>query len=170
MSTDKSTDRSANKLANKSESDGTETISAETYPYNYEHMLYQLHILKEEDLFQIKNTKTVLEPIKLSKKGKTIMITNFSYYPQFLNRPAEHISKFFKDEVGSSTSINGDGQLLILGRLREVQIENLMRNYIKQYVKCSQCKCIQTDIVKEDRISYIVCHRCNAKTSLAKNN
>ena len=97
------------------------------------------------------------------------MITNFLDYPKVLGRDADHIAKFFKDELTANNSMNKDGQLIILNKLKELQCENLMKKYVIMYCVCKQCKCIQTDLIKENKVTFIVCKKCQAKTSLGKN-
>jgi translation initiation factor 2 subunit 2 len=43
---------------------------------------------------------------------------------------------------------------------------NLFEIYVKDYLECPTCKSPDTKIEKENRISFLVCEACGAKSSL----
>ena len=136
-----------------------------TYPYSYDDLLYRLHIAKTAD----DNYKKVnLPPLKVTRKNKLSIFSNFIIFSEKLNRPKQHIADYYKTETGLENSINGQNQLLIHGIFTEVKCESIMRNYIKEFVMCRQCKGLSTDIVKENGLTFIKCHQCSAVTSLGK--
>lgn len=137
-----------------------------TYPYTYDDLLFRLHNAKSaDDLYK----KINLPPLKVSRKNKLSIFVNLSDFSDKLNRTKEQIGDFFKIESGTSVSINNQNQLLIQGILSEAKCESIMRNYIKEFVMCRQCKGLNSSLVKENGLNFLVCHQCNAKTSLGKN-
>ena len=135
------------------------------YPYTYDDLLYRLHISKFAD----DNYKKInLPPIKVIKKNRISIFSNFGMFVEKLNRSAEHISEYYKSETGIGTSINGAGQLILQGILNETKTESIMRNYIKEFVICKQCKCLDTLLLKENGLTFLKCNQCFAKTSLGK--
>lgn len=135
------------------------------FPYEYDDMLYRLHTTKLcED--SIKNTN--LPRINVKRKNKLTIIVNFGAYSTIINRTKESISKYFYIESKLAYSINSTDQLILQGVLDEKKCENIMRNFIKQHVLCKQCRCIDTQIVKDSNLYYMICNGCGAKTSLGK--
>lgn len=135
------------------------------YPYTYDDLLYRLHLEKSgEENYK----KTNLPPIKVAKKNKTTIFINFGIFVEKLNRSADHIATYYKSETGIASSINAQGQLILQGILNETKTESILRNYIREYVICKQCKCFDTSLLKENGITYIICNQCQAKSSLGK--
>lgn len=135
------------------------------YPYAYDELLYRLHQLRSTDEVY---KKVNLPPLKVVKKNRSSIFANFNVFVQRLNRSKEHISEFYKTETGLVNSINGEGQLIIQGMFSEAKCESIMRNYIKEFVMCKQCKGLSTDLLKENGLTFISCNQCSAKTSLGK--
>lgn len=135
------------------------------YPYDYSSLLSRLQQIKTMDDIKTKNS---LPPIQVAKKNKNSIIINFQTYGDLLKRPLDQISRFYKEETGLCNSINIHNQLIIQGSLNENQCENILRNYIKSFVLCKQCKNIDTHLFKEDGLTFLICQKCSAKTSLGK--
>lgn len=136
-----------------------------TYPYSYDELLYRLHTAKSADEVY---KKINLPPLKIYRKNKTTIFANFGIYSEKLKRSEEHISNYFRAETNAGNSINGQNQLIIQAMLNETKCESIMRNYIKQFVMCRQCKGIDSILVKENGFTYLQCNQCLAKTSLGK--
>jgi len=135
------------------------------YPYSYDELLFRLHNAKSaDDCYK----KINLPPLKVTRKNRLSIFVNFNIFSEKLNRCKEHISEYFKTETGLSNSINGQGQLLIQGALNETKCESIMRNYIRQFVMCRQCKCLDTIMIKDNGLTFLECHQCYAKTSMGK--
>jgi len=134
------------------------------YPYVYEEMLDRLQSAKS----QTGEKKNVLPAIKVTIKNRRSIISNFADYSKILNRPADHIRTFYRIESGMENSINDSGQLIIQGYYQESKCETVMRKYVEEYVLCKQCKCIDTELVKSDGLTFLECHQCLARTSMGK--
>ena len=136
-----------------------------SYPYSYDDLLYRLHNAKSvDDIY----TKINLPQPKISRKNRLSIFANFGAFVEKLNRCPEHISSYFKAETGACNSINKQNQLLIQGILNDTKCETIVRNYIKEFVMCPQCKCLNTLLTKEKGLTYLVCNQCSAKTSMGK--
>ena len=135
------------------------------YPYSYDDLLHRLHISKTSD----DNYKKInLPSLKVVKKNKLSIFSNLTAFTEKLDRPKENIAEYFKKETGLHNSINGQNQLLIQGILNQTKCESLMRNYIKEFVMCRQCKSLKTDMIKENGLTFLKCHQCFATSSLGK--
>lgn len=136
------------------------------YPYTYDDLLFRIHTEKcSEEVYN----KINLPALKCRRHNRTTVIINFSLYPEKLRRTKEQLGDYFRLETGSSNSINQNGQLVIQCIINEHKCETLLKNYIKEYVLCRQCKCLDTSLIKETGLNFLQCHQCHAKTSLGKN-
>ena len=74
------------------------------------------------------------------------------------------IVKFYKKEFSNSPSVNKDGQFLIRGRYSVQMISDVLKNFIRIFVKCEPCKGINTTVIKKDnRLTYLVCQNNGCK-------
>lgn len=135
------------------------------YPYTYDDLLFRLHNAKSSDEVY---KKVNLPPLKVTKKNKLSIFSNLIVYTEKLNRPKEHIAEYYKNETNLHNSINGQNQLIIQGILSEIKCEAVMRNYIREFVMCRQCKGLCTDIVKENGLTFLKCQQCFSVSSLGK--
>ena len=135
------------------------------YPYNYDELLFKLHTAKcAEEAIQ----KINLPSLKVTNKNRLSIISNFGEYPKILKRTKEEIGDYFKTETAAINSINAMEQLLIHGKFNETKCEYIMKNYIKQFVMCRQCKGLDTKLIKESGLTFLECGHCGAKTSMGK--
>ncbi len=111
-----------------------------------------------------------VKPPSLSRLGtKKTCWTNFSDYEVSLNRSSEHLQSFVLSELGTTGSIDGSNQLILKTIIKSKNVENLLRKYIEDYVRCRNCKGIETDLVKDStsRLHFIQCKRCLSSRSVA---
>lgn len=83
-----------------------------------------------------------------------------------MNREPAHVQQFTLAEVGSTGSIDGNARLVIKGKFQGKHIENILRRYIAEYVKCHTCKSPETVLKKENRLTFMVCNKCNSTRSV----
>lgn len=107
--------------------------------------------------------KVILDRPDVKAQNKKTFISNFTEICCKLNRPTNDVKKYFETEMHVVTSINGQGGLVITGMFKEPQIMKIFTNYIKDYVKCKECNSCDTEIIKQDRITYNNCNKCKSK-------
>lgn len=112
------------------------------------------------------NTKMSLPRPEVSCANKRSFISNFRTICTKLNRPENKVKKYFMEELKTDISISQDGALVITGMYKLNQMTTLISNYINDYVKCKECSSCNTEIVKENRISYMSCNKCLSKKAL----
>jgi translation initiation factor 2 beta subunit (eIF-2beta)/eIF-5 len=111
---------------------------------------------------------------KISKPDVSLDISRKTVWKNFkcicnqINRNNEedilHILKFFKKELSVNSSVNKDGHVLIRGRYTSDMIGNILKRYIKIFLKCDPCKGMNTTVErKQNKLTYIICHndKCN---------
>lgn len=108
----------------------------------------------------------VLNPEILHESRRTI-ITNFKDLAEKLNRPPEHLARFIFKESGKPGSIEGE-RLIIQGRLSNEEFRRLIELYVKEFVKCPICGGLDTRIISEKRLRFLICEVCGAKSSVRR--
>lgn len=108
----------------------------------------------------------VLNPEILHESRRTI-IMNFKEIAEKLNREPQHLARFIFKESGKPGSLEGE-RLIIQGRLTNDEFRRLMELYVKEFVKCPICGGLDTKIIAEKRLRFLVCEICGAKSSSRK--
>ncbi|MES1923556.1 translation initiation factor eIF-2 beta subunit [Bonamia ostreae] len=75
---------------------------------------------------------------------------------------------FFATEMGTHTSIDKKGRMIIKGRLQPHNIERPLNSYINQYVKCHMCRKYTTHFKKDPntRLLFLECDLCGSSRSV----
>ena len=107
---------------------------------------------------------------KIKKVGSTKTIwENFHSMAVKLNRPMEHLRKFFSSELGTECSLshseNELTKLIIRGRGRYTKngVLKILHSYIDTYVQCKVCGEMETNFLKEQRQFFVQCTNCLSK-------
>jgi len=94
--------------------------------------------------------------------GTKTVISNFKEIAQRLNRNPNHLLKFISRELATSGSLE-DSRASMQGRFTKEAIDELVVRYIKAYVLCGSCNKPDTKLVREVRLTFILCEVCGAK-------
>jgi translation initiation factor 2 subunit 2 len=130
---------------------------------DYGYLLKRIYENLTKDGFE-PTKKMHLQPPIVSRLGtKRVAILNFRYICSKIHRQQSHVSTFFSKELGTTSSINGDGNLIIVGRFNQSQVESILRKYIKEYVICRACNSADTLYYGKK----IQCDACGAVTHRA---
>lgn len=131
----------------------------------YENLLKKLY--KE-----VKPIETATERFEIPKvtghhEGTKTIITNFTELVTTLRRPKEHFLKFLLKELATPGKM--DGTRLILNRkLSSKLINDKVEKYAKEFVICPDCKKPDTELIHENRITFLHCLACGAKHSVRR--
>jgi translation initiation factor 2 subunit 2 len=98
--------------------------------------------------------------------GRKTVIQNFKEICDTLNRDPKHLLKFLSGEMATLATIDGT-RAIFQGVFKGDTIKNLVETYVERYVICPVCKRPDTRIVKEKRISFLVCEACGARSSIS---
>jgi translation initiation factor 2 subunit 2 len=97
--------------------------------------------------------------------GMRTVISNFKEVADVLNRDPQHILKFLTREMATAATFT-DSRAIFQGKFRRDSFERLLQRYMEGFVICPVCKRPDTKIVKEKRLSFLVCNACGAKSSI----
>ncbi|MEK6823399.1 MAG: translation initiation factor IF-2 subunit beta [Nanoarchaeota archaeon] len=98
-------------------------------------------------------------------EGKKTILTNFLQITSHLRRSAEHFQKFLLKELATQGHLEGD-RLILNNKIPSAKINQKIEEYANEFVLCKECKKPDTEIIKEDRLSFVRCLACGAKHSI----
>ncbi|MEM5792846.1 MAG: translation initiation factor IF-2 subunit beta [Candidatus Aenigmatarchaeota archaeon] len=98
-------------------------------------------------------------------QGNQTIITNFTDITDIMRRDPKHLAKFLFRELAIPGHIEGK-RLILQGRAQENLVEKKLEVYIKEFLYCKECNRPDTKIVKEGRLTFLVCEACGSKRSI----
>ena len=106
-----------------------------------------------------------LTRLQVNLTGNRTVITNFKELCDHLNRDPQHVLKFLSAELATAATIEA-GRIIFQGKFSEDALTRLLSRYVQDCVICPACTRPDTKIIKEGRISFLVCEACGAKSSI----
>ncbi len=113
----------------------------------------------------LKVERLELPRLFLSTVGMRTIISNFKDVANVLDRDPQHIIKFLTREMATAATYH-DGRAIFQGKFRGDSFERLLQRYMENFVTCPVCKRPDTNIVKEKRLTFLVCNACGARSSI----
>ena len=92
-------------------------------------------------------------------------LRNFSEFPKVLRRDPDKVLQYLSKEFAVPAERLGD-KAMFVGRRAPDDFTRLFQIYVKDYLECPTCRSPDTKIVKENRISFLICEACGAKSTL----
>jgi translation initiation factor 2 subunit 2 len=93
------------------------------------------------------------------------IISNFKDVAGAFDRDPQHILKFLTREMATAATYH-DGRAIFQGKFRHDSFERLLQRYMENFVICPVCKRPDTKVVKEKRLTFLVCKACGARSSV----
>jgi len=134
--------------------------------YTYEELAKRIFNLINSSRPEEKTVYKMKPPVVYREGTSRTVWVNFAEICKIMDRQQDHVLSFVLAEVGSTGSIDGNQRLVIRGRFQPKHIENILRNYIGEYVKCHTCKSPETHLKKENRLTFMVCEKCGSSRSV----
>lgn len=111
------------------------------------------------------NKKNRIDKPDIKYQNRKTFWYNYGINCSQINRSMEQLKKFIDKEMAVETSINDKSNLILRGKYSFAMIASAYKKYILNYVKCSTCKSIETEIVRNssNRLDYLKCMnpKCN---------
>ncbi len=98
-------------------------------------------------------------------EGQKTFLRNFSEFPNILRRDPDKVLQYLSKEFAVPAERLGD-KAMFVGRRAPDDFTRLFQIYVKDYLECTTCKSPDTKVLKENRISFLVCEACGAKSTL----
>ena len=111
------------------------------------------------------NTRFELPTVDIMWEGQKTFLRNFVEFPKVLRRDPDKVLQYLSKEFAVPAERIGD-KAMFIGRRDPDDFSRLFQIYVKDYVECPTCKSPDTKIVKESRISFLICEACGAKSTM----
>jgi translation initiation factor 2 subunit 2 len=126
--------------------------------------------LLEEAYDKVKKSEGNGERFEIPKveghfEGKKTIVTNFLQIASHLRRNPEHLQKYLLRELAASGQVEGD-RLVLNMNVPSAKMNQKIEQYVKEFVLCAECGKPDTELLKEDRLTFIHCLACGAKHSV----
>jgi translation initiation factor 2 subunit 2 len=131
--------------------------------FNYEDLLKKA--CAQMPQVSAKHERLELPRLMVNTVGMRTIISNFKEVADALDRDPQHILKFLTREMATAATFP-DSRAIFQGKFRRESFERLLQRYLDSYVVCPICKRPDTRIIKEKRLSFLVCNACGAKSSI----
>ena len=127
-------------------------------------------LLKRIEKNLIKDSKAVenrfeLPPVDVMWEGQRTILRNFSDYPKIMRRDPSKVLQYLSKEFAVPAEKIGDTAMFI-GKREPDDFTRLFKIYVTDYIECQTCKSPDTKIMKEKRISFLLCEACGAKSTV----
>ena len=100
--------------------------------------------------------------VELEIIGPKTVFKNFSQIITVLRRDASHFAKFLSKELAVPGSIQSNN-LVFQGKVGREILQKKTADYVKEFVYCKECGEPDTKLVKEGKVTYMICEACGAK-------
>lgn len=96
-------------------------------------------------------------------QGNRTIIRNFSEIAQVLRREQNHLSKYLLKELAVPGNIQGNF-LILQGKFSKDILQKKIESYVKEFVYCKVCGEPDTKLIREDRLMFLKCEACGARS------
>lgn len=130
----------------------------------YEKLLKKIHD-KVSETKKDSTSRFELPKVDIMWQGNRTFFRNFSEFPKILRRDPEKILQYLSKEFATPAQLAGD-KAVFVGKKEPNEFTALLNRYLKEYVECPTCKSPDSRVEKSNRVTFLVCEACGAKSSL----
>ena len=127
---------------------------------NYEKLLDEAY--SKVKVVERKSDRFEVPVIEGHIEGKKTILTNFIVIASYIRRDPEHFQKFILKELATSGQREGE-RLVLNNKIPSSKINAKIDQYVKEFVICKECGKPDTELKKENRLSFMHCLACGAK-------
>jgi translation initiation factor 2 subunit 2 len=106
-----------------------------------------------------------LPPVDIIWQGNRTFFRNFAEFPKILRRDPDKVLQYLSKEFASPAQIAGD-KAIFVGKKDPHDFTALFARYVKEYLECTTCKSPDTRVERSNRMTFLICEACGAKSSL----
>ena len=106
-----------------------------------------------------------LPTVEITWEGKKTILRNFGDFPKALRRNTNIILQYLSKEFAVPAERVGE-KAIFVGKRDPDDFTRLFKIYLKDYVECPTCTSPDTKVEKENRISFLICEACGAKSTV----
>ena len=131
--------------------------------YDYDELLNRARLQIPE--VALKRERLELPKLHHWVIGMRTIIHNFKEIADALNRDPQHILKFLTREMATAATMQ-ESRVIFKGKFSQETLERLLQRYMESFVVCPVCRRPDTKIVREKRLSFLICEACGARSSV----
>eukprot|EP01083_Nonionella_stella_P150327 478760_1 len=139
--------------------------------YGYPQTLSRIYALLFEKNPNLQSRRTYkMVPPQLGFVGsKKTLWSNFREVCDLMHRSQDHVMSYFMIELGTQGSLDKNNRMLIKGRFRGNHVQNVLKKYISEYVRCMMCHTPETILERDQitRLYFLRCNNCGSNRSVA---
>ena len=106
-----------------------------------------------------------LPSVDIMWQGNRTFFRNFAEFPKILRRDPDKVLQYLSKEFAAPAQLAGD-KAVFVGKRDPHDFTALLNRYVKEYLECSSCKSPDTKVEKLNRLTFLVCEACGAKSPL----
>lgn len=99
-----------------------------------------------------------------NKNGGTTIIENIDKIAEKINRTPNEIQKVFSKSLSCCVKYNNDKGIVIAAKKEQIELQNILNDYINKFVLCPICHIPETTMVIAKKKTTLTCAACG-KTS-----
>ena len=130
----------------------------------YEKLLKKVHD-KVSETRKVSSSRFELPKVDIMWQGNRTFFRNFSEFPKILRRDPEKVLQYLSKEFATPAQFTGD-KAVFVGKKEPREFDALLARYVKEYLECPTCKSPDTRVERSNRVNFLVCEACGAKSSL----
>ena len=130
----------------------------------YEKLLKKIQD-KVSETRKVSTSRFELTKVDIMWQGNRTFFRNFAEFPKILRRDPEKVLQYLSKEFATPAQYTGD-KAVFVGKKEPHEFTSLLAIYLKEYVECPTCKSPDTRIEKLNRVTFLICEACGAKSSL----
>jgi translation initiation factor 2 subunit 2 len=129
--------------------------------FDYERLLERARGKLPKEI--VKSERFEIPKMRFTVVGNRTIIHNFREIADILNRNPQHLLKYLSGEMATAATLDGE-RAIFQGKFTQETLERLVKLYAEYFVICPVCRRPDTKIVKERRLSFIICEACGARS------
>ncbi len=114
---------------------------------------------------KVSGSRFELPKVDIMWQGNRTFFRNFAEFPKLLRRDHEKILQYLSKEFATPAQYAGD-KAVFVGKKEPHEFTSLLERYVKEYLECPTCKSPDTRVERANRVNFLVCEACGAKSSL----
>jgi len=130
----------------------------------YEKLLKKIQD-KVSETRKVSISRFELPKVDIMWQGNRTFFRNFTEFPKVLRRDPEKVLQYLSKEFATPAQYTGD-KAVFVGKKEPHEFTSLLAIYLKEYVECPTCKSPDTRVEKLNRVTFLICEACGAKSSL----
>jgi len=130
----------------------------------YEKLLKKIQD-KVSETRKVYTSRFELPKVDIMWQGNRTLFRNFPEFPKILRRDPEKVLQYLSREFATPAQYAGD-KAVFVGKKEPHEFTSLFARYLKEYVECPTCKSPDTRVERLNRVTFLVCEACGAKSSL----